>query len=354
MSIEAKIAGSLDSKPVFAFPAGDEDTASSASSESRSRRSLSSPPDRAEIAPGSRLPGSASGPAFAALCRAGVHDVLVLTKVNISMLSMASAAAGYFLAAGGVGYGILVALAGTFVLACGSAAMNEVQEWRYDALMDRTKKRPIPSGRLSPLAGFFIAAGLVAAGTWILFAGVGRAAGLLGLGALVSYNLVYTPLKRVTAFAVIPGSIIGAIPPAIGWVAAGGRLADPRILALSFFFFIWQVPHFWLLLLKYGKDYERAGFPVLTRIFSIPQLARLTFVWILATAGAAVLLPLFHALTSGVLIVLLFSACLWLCWKTKVLLGVRGGGFSPWPAFMQINLFALAVMALVSAEGFLR
>ncbi len=286
--------------------------------------------------------------------RALYKMLAALTKVNISFLSMLSAAAGYFLAAGGLHPALIWALAGTFVLACGSAALNEVQEWRLDALMDRTKRRPIPSGKLRPAAGLLIAGGLAAGGTLVLVTGAGAGAGLLGLAALVSYNLVYTPLKRVTAFAVIPGSIIGAIPPAIGWVAAGGRLGDPRILALSFFFFVWQVPHFWLLLLKYGKDYERAGFPVLTGLFSLRQLARLTFVWIVATAGAALLLPLFRTVTSGVLMAVLLAASLWLCWKARDLLKVRTEGFSPWPAFMQINLFALVIMVLVSVDAFIR
>jgi hypothetical protein len=83
------------------------------------------------------------------------------------------------------------------------------------------------------------------------------------------YNGVYTFLKRKSPFAAIPGAVIGAIPPAIGWICGKGALSfDPQILALSFFFFIWQVPHFWLLLLNFGRDYEKAGFPSLTRIFN--------------------------------------------------------------------------------------
>ncbi len=326
MSIDADIQRRAHAGPVFTFPPGE----------------AASPPIR----------GRASS--VLSRGRERLRMLGALTKVNISLLSMLSAAAGYFLAAGGLHPSLLWALAGTFVLACGSAAINEVQEWRFDALMNRTKGRPIPSGRLRPGSGLLIAGGLAAAGTLLLFAGAGLQAGLLGLAALVSYNLVYTPLKRVTAFAVIPGSVIGAIPPAIGWVAAGGSLGDPRILALSFFFFVWQVPHFWLLLLKYGPDYERAGFPVLTSLFSVRQLARLTFVWIVATAGAALLLPLFRSVTSAGLLAVLLAASLWLCWKARGLLKVRAEDFSPWPAFMQINLFALVIMVLVSLDAFIR
>jgi len=332
MSIDADIQRRAHAGPAFTFPPGEASAGTRGLAVPRARRTLST----------------------AGRLRALLRMLSALTKVNISLLSMLSAAAGYFLAAGGLHVELIWALAGTFILACGSAALNEVQEWRFDALMERTKRRPIPLGKLRPAAGLLIAVGLAAAGAVVLFAGAGLEASLLGLAALVSYNVIYTPLKRVTAFAVIPGSIIGAIPPAIGWVAAGGSLGDPRILALSFFFFVWQVPHFWLLLLKYGPDYERAGFPVLTSLFSVRQLARLTFVWIVATAGAALLLPLFRSVTSSVPIAVLLAASLWLCWKARGLLKVRAEDFSPWPAFMQINLFALVIMILVSVDAFIR
>ena len=89
-------------------------------------------------------------------------------------------------------------------------------------------------------------------------------AALLGLITVVWYNGIYTPLKRVTAFAAIPGGVVGAIPPVIGWVSGGGDPTDARIIVVAFFFFVWQVPHFWLLLMRIGGDYERAGLPSLT------------------------------------------------------------------------------------------
>jgi heme o synthase len=100
---------------------------------------------------------------------------------------------------------------------------------------------------------------------------------------LIWYNGIYTPLKKINPLAIIPGSLVGSIPPAVGWTAAGGNILDPQIIILSFFFFIWQIPHFWLLLLIFGKDYENAGFPTLMQIFSSDQLARITFIWIVAT-----------------------------------------------------------------------
>jgi len=165
--------------------------------------------------------------------------------------------------------------------------------------------------------------------------------------AVLWYNGVYTPLKRLTAFAVAPGALIGALPPAIGWTAAGGSAGDLRLLALAFFFFIWQVPHFWLLLFKYGEEYAEAGFPSITRLFSTTQLGRLTFVWMLATAAASLLLPLYgvsRAASTAYGIVALDAA--------PVVLLSPGNGHAPRGAFIGKNLYARAVMALLAADAF--
>ena len=106
------------------------------------------------------------------------------------------------------------------------------------------------------------------------------------------YNGVYTPLKRVTPFAALPGSFIGALPPVVGWVAAGGYLSDPTMHLVAFFFFLWQIPHFWLLLLFYEKDYADGGMPSLFDRFDRRQIVRLTFLWIAAVCVAALMIPL--------------------------------------------------------------
>ncbi len=267
----------------------------------------------------------------------------VLTKFNIAVLSTFSAATGYLLAARSLHWEMFVALAGTLLLSCGAGALNEVQEWKTDALMSRTRRRPIPAGLITPSAGLLVSLLLLVGGEAVLLLGVGALCALLGAAAVASYNLLYTPLKRVTAFAVVPGSIIGAIPPAIGWVAGGGRLADGGLLALSFFFFVWQIPHFWLLLLKYGDQYEQAGFPTLTQVFSPGQLSRITCVWMMATAFSSLLLPLFEVVRSLPSVAGLVLCAVGLAWASRKLFSAREG-FSPGVAFMQINLFALAVM----------
>ena len=273
-----------------------------------------------------------------------------LTKVRISSMSALTAVMGYVAFARSLDGGVLTAALGTVLFAMGASALNEWQERDCDALMVRTRNRPLPTGALSAPVALVVVLLLAASGFGVLLLAHGWTSALLGVLAMAWYNGVYTPLKRVTAFAAVPGSIIGAIPPAIGWTAAGGSLTDPAILALCFVFFIWQVPHFWLLLFIYGEDYARAGFPTLSRRFTPPQLARLTFTWMCATAASCALVPLFGGIASLPALAGLVTAAMWLVWKAARLLrpGVIPGQPTPFRrAFLHINLFALMLMLAV-------
>jgi len=172
----------------------------------------------------------------------------------------------------------------------------------------------------------------------------------LSVFAVVWYNGFYTYLKRKTAFAVIPGAVIGGVPPLIGWVAGGGHPLDPKILAISFFIFMWQVPHFWLLLLNFAKDYERAGFPSLTRIFTSAQLSRMTFLWIFGTAASCMVITLFGIVKSYAINGGLFAAGFWLVWKTSRILTAQSEEFSFQFHFRIINIYVLLVMFLFAMD----
>ena len=172
---------------------------------------------------------------------------LELTKLRISGASTFTAAAGYVAYLRGANVGLVTTLLGILLLAMGSSALNEVQEHKYDALMPRTASRPIPKGDLSPTLATVIAVVMAVCGFLVLLFAHNLTSALLGALALAWYNGFYTPLKRISPFAVVPGSLIGALPPAIGWTAAGGSISDPTVLALAFAVFICQVPHFWLL-----------------------------------------------------------------------------------------------------------
>jgi len=239
---------------------------------------------------------------------------------------------------------------GILFLACGSASSNHFQERKSDALMDRTKNRPIPSGRISASSVLKISSALVIAGSLLLLIGSGVLALAFGLLNLVWYNGIYTPLKKVSPLAIVPGSLVGAIPPLVGWIAGGGYLFDPQIILISFFFFIWQIPHFWLLLMVLDKDYEKAGFPTLTKIFNQRQLGRITFIWVLATGVTGLLLPLFQISHNQFINFSLFIAAFWLAFKSINLLRQTQDNSTFKFAFRSINYFALFVVLVVSID----
>jgi protoheme IX farnesyltransferase len=215
-----------------------------------------------------------------------------LGKVRISLPVALSACTGYALQTGLFGTDVLVLMAGVFLMSCSSGAINHIQEYKLDALMPRTKNRPLPSGKISLKGALLVASSFFVYGAFILIASFPFIVFLISFLTLLSYNAIYTPLKKVTAFAVVPGSLVGALPPYIGWVAGGGHIMDGQIFWVALFFFIGQIPHFWLLLLMFGKQYELAGFPSLHAIFTDNQIKRLSFTWILATIASALIVSM--------------------------------------------------------------
>ena len=280
-----------------------------------------------------------------------INILLELTKFRISLFSTLSTFTGFILARQGLSGDVIFPLLGVFLLASGSCALNQYQERKNDQLMERTKGRPIPSKKLSPSTALKISIGLLLSGSILLYVGAHGSALVLGLFAMFWYNGVYTPLKRKSPFAAIPGALIGAIPPLIGWVSGKGLFSlDPQILAISFFFFIWQVPHFWLLLLNSGRDYEKAGLPSLTKVFSSAQLRRITFMWIFATAAACMIIPLFGIVESHVIHGSLFLVAFWLMWKSLKLLSGHPHPSSSQFIFKTINSYAVLVIILITLD----
>ncbi|WP_310601145.1 UbiA family prenyltransferase [Desulfobulbus sp.] len=193
-----------------------------------------------------------------------------------------------------------VVVVGVLLLACGCAGINSVQEVRLDRLYRRTCTRPLATGQIRPGPALAVSAVLVAGGLAVL-AGYGWG-GLplsLGLAALVLYNGLYTPLKQITVFALIPGGVAGSLPPLIGWTSAGGGLAEPRIWLLFSLFFLWQIPHFCLILLCHADDYRAVERPSLIRLFPARRLRRIALVWIAALAVVALTLALDDQLQSA-------------------------------------------------------
>lgn len=273
-----------------------------------------------------------------------------LIKLKITIAVAFTTAVGYLLASEQLSIKIIMPIWGIFFLACGSSALNELQERNIDRLMRRTQQRPLPAHRMQTNTAIFIIVISSLVGTLVLYFGTNLMATLLGLFALVWYNGVYTPLKRKTAFAAVPGALIGAIPPLVGWVAGGGYWLDPRIVMIASFVFIWQVPHFWLLLLISGDDYQRAGLPSLTKIFSTSQIARMTFIWILTTALAALIIINFIQVRSAAIKMAVLFLAAGLAWLAIRILQTENHWWRLRHAFIGINIFALLVTLFLAID----
>jgi protoheme IX farnesyltransferase len=158
---------------------------------------------------------------------------------------------------------LLNAVWGTLLVASGTGALNQYVEYRFDAQMRRTCRRPVAAGRLSPAAALWFGISLAAIGSGWLLVAVNALASALAAVTLVSYLLLYTPLKRRTPLCTLLGAFPGAMPPLIGWAAASGSISSPGPWILYAVLFLWQFPHFMAIAWMYREDYARAGYRML-------------------------------------------------------------------------------------------
>jgi len=198
------------------------------------------------------------------LARASAADWLELTKPRITLMVVFTALVGFVTATAAPPWTalLLAALAGTGLVAAGASALNQVMERDTDALMHRTRTRPIPAGRIRPVEASLFGALLTLAGLVLLGALCGPLAALVAFSTWASYLFLYTPLKRRSHLATLVGAVPGALPPVIGWAAASGSL-EPGAFILFAIVFLWQIPHFLAIAWLYRDDYERGGLKVL-------------------------------------------------------------------------------------------
>ncbi len=243
---------------------------------------------------------------------------------------------------------------GIFLLACGASALNQVQESESDKLMDRTKNRPIPSGAISRTTGLLISLFVIFSGTAVMYFGANTQSLFFALLTLAWYNAVYTPLKKITPFAIIPGSLVGALPPVSGWLAAGGNLNDLSIWMVALYFFVWQIPHFWILVMIYGKDYEKGGYPTLIKKFNTKQLIRITFSWIIAAVSVALILPAAGILHYNISVGLLFALSVWFLYESIKFLKSDGEHKKLINTFVRINIYTLMIIVILSIDKLIK
>jgi protoheme IX farnesyltransferase len=281
-------------------------------------------------------------------------DFAALFRPRIGLLAAAGTCAGFITHTpapeNGFGGGLLCAAAGAVLLSCGCSALNQAQERREDAVMLRTKTRPLPAGRLSLRAA--LAASLLClacAGALLALTPGGRAALALAPLTVAVYNGLYTPLKKRTSLAMLVGGLAGALPPVLGCVSAGGSPLEPRALLLMALFYAWQVPHFWLLARLNRADYEAAGF--LTPHHGVGRAGAhgALALWIVSYGALMLLLPAFglvNAAATKWLVTALALALLGAAWP---LVSRERMGFALVNGSLMLLLFILAADALRNA-----
>ncbi len=219
-------------------------------------------PEHSGGGPAAAVPVEAS---LGAVLRRRVADFCELAKLRISVLVLLVTAIGFCVAAPGpINVAQLIhTLLGTGLVAIAANTLNQVWERRFDAMMLRTRNRPIPSGRLSPWEGVLFGVSCGVTGTAYLWLLASPPAASLAAVTFLLYVFVYTPLKRRTVHNTLVGAVPGALPPVIGYAAATGRI-DAVALMLFGIVFVWQLPHFFAIAWMYREDYARGGFRMLS------------------------------------------------------------------------------------------
>jgi len=221
--------------------------------------------------------------------RSKLQDFYALTKPEVNLLILMTTSAGYYLASHGsfrVG-GLVNTLIGTLLVASGTATLNQWMERVWDGQMRRTASRPLPAGRLSGREALVFGILLSVAGGFYLAVAVNALSALLAISTLLSYLLIYTPLKRKTSLCTLLGAFPGAMPTLIGWAGAGAAI-NRQAWFLFAILFLWQFPHFLAIALMYRDDYARAGYRMLPDFdrdarFTRAEIVGFTLMLVLAT-----------------------------------------------------------------------
>jgi|SRR5208283_3256576 len=232
--------------------------------------------------------------------RSRVLDYIELMKPELTGLSALTTLCGFYLAINNTfNYWLFFHTAvGTLLVGGGAGALNQYIERTYDALMKRTERRPLPSGRLQPIEVLSFGLGISFMGILQLSLFVNTLTGFLAALTWTTYLFLYTPLKRVTPMSTIVGGIPGALPPMMGWTAVRGEIS-PEAWILFAILFCWQMPHFFSLAWMYRKDYARAGFKILTVKDPFGEKTSKQIVWFASALLPASIAPAFLGMTGS-------------------------------------------------------
>ncbi len=260
-----------------------------------------------------------------------IRSATALTRPGISLAVGLSALAGYALAADDLSDGASL-FAGTFALSAAVSVLNQIQERDRDARMQRTKARPLARGVINAGQGGLIFAALLTLCALCLWPFLSWGVLLVLVVVLGLYNGLYTLMKPVTGWAMIPGAACGALPFWIGWLSGGGGLVAVTPVYFFALYFVWQMPHFWMLAESNADDYAAAGFPVPANNFSGFSRQAIPRIWALALAMLGGMAPLFGLATQPGQAYALATAC---------------------PAYALLAFFARGRVLRFASDGFL-
>ena len=212
-----------------------------------------------------------------------LKDYVSLFKIHLCLYIGLSSVLGHVMAGQRFSLDALVSGLLVMVLACGSAVLNNVQDRGYDRFFQRTCRRSLPRKRVPVVHATVIAVTMIGCGLSGLLFFKGFHPFFWGVAAVICYNGLYTPLKKRSLLAIIPGSLSGMLPPLIGWTAAGRPMLDSSILILMVIFVLWQIPHFFIVLLKTETDQPGQSnlkkFPCFTHLFSPNEIKLQILIW---------------------------------------------------------------------------
>ena len=249
-----------------------------------------------------------------------LRDYVTLTKPEVNLLILMTTSAGYYLASRGPVHvlGLVNTLVGTLLVASGTATLNQWMERTWDGQMRRTAARPLPSGRISSAEAFWLGTLMSVSGGLYLALTVNRLSSMLAIFTVLSYLLVYTPLKRKTPLCTALGAIPGAMPTLIGWAAASASVTRGGWFLFALLF-LWQFPHFLAIALMYREDYSRAGYQMLPSFDMDSRFTRAEIMGFTLLLIVATMLPVVSHVTPVYLASMLVAGAYFLYYVMKLM-----------------------------------
>jgi protoheme IX farnesyltransferase len=286
--------------------------------------------------------------------RQRLGDLLVLTKPVIVLLLLVTTYAGMVVGAKAIPSLALTfwTLLGGALAAGGSSAINQYIDRDLDRQMQRTAKRPLAAGRMTPAEGLAFAIGLCLAAFFVMAGFVNLLAAVLSLAGMVYYVLIYSIfLKKATVQNIVIGGGAGAIPPMVGWAAATGSLGMPALFLFAIVF-LWTPPHFWALALVRRKDYARAGVPMLPVVKGEQVTRQQIFIYTLELVGMTLLMPIFHMAGSLFLIlaIALGGILIYSAWRVLR----KGGNKTAYTMYRFSSMYLLFIFVALMLDALIR